>query len=308
METSFYDMQALSVNPTEPEYVARAAAILRTQGFVIVNSALTDSEAANLHAMCRKLESAVQAIDEWGLGNRGPGRYCMHNVQRYQNCWNYDEVFAKTLADNCNILPILNEVMGSSSGDWQYCTAGGDYVVGNTPSWQDIHSDCGCVTADDFDILVERQRPPVIMASYVPHAHHSHNGPLMIASWQEMLKFGKREPPPLHDLPEKWKHWARCRLFPLQKGACVLRDVRVWHAGTPNVSNDTRFMPGVLAVRNDCMWPHGDYTWPQRTLARSQFQTLSPEAQQHLHRVRRRKKTTKRSHVEFHPFTRAVKW
>jgi len=111
---------------------AKAAAILQSKGFVIVNGTLTDNEAEDLHAMCLNLEADVRKVDPWRVGNRGPGRYCMHNVQSHGNCWNYHEIFAQSLADNDHVLRILNEVMGPRAEDWQYCTAGGDFVLGST--------------------------------------------------------------------------------------------------------------------------------------------------------------------------------
>ena len=35
------------------------------------------------------------------------------------------------------------------------------------------------------------------------------------------------------------------RLFPLKAGSIILRDVRAWHGGTPNVSQFVRCMPNV---------------------------------------------------------------
>ena len=45
-----------------------------------------------------------------------------------------------------------------------------------------------------------------------------------------------------NDEPEEMRE---SKLFPLNVGAAVIRDLRLWHGGTPNVSGLTRLFPNV---------------------------------------------------------------
>ncbi|CAE8715163.1 unnamed protein product [Polarella glacialis] len=49
-------------------------------------------------------------------------------------------------------------------------------------------------------------------------------------------------PPNFAEEPEDM---LQSKLFPLPPGAAVVRDLRLWHGGTPNLSGQTRFLPSV---------------------------------------------------------------
>ena len=79
-----------------------------------------------------------------------------------------------------------------------------------------------------------------------------------------------RQPPPA---PADEPDWMRYATTPLAAGGCVLRDIRTWHGGTPNVSGAVRaipqasFCPSWFAMRTE------------RTMPRGIFDGLSPHGQ-----------------------------
>ena len=61
----------------------------------------------------------------------------------------------------------------------------------------------------------------------------------MVTRWQ-MMEFEFNKPPSNEDAPKEWMR----QNVPMQKGQVMLRDPRVWHAGTENHSDRDRFLPG----------------------------------------------------------------
>merc|ERR1711953_1571505 len=71
------------------------------------------------------------------------------------------------------------------------------------------------------------------------------------------------------------------RLFPLSVGDVIIRDARLWHGGTPNLSNETRFLPNIelasasfseVLISRKELWA---------VLPHHLFSKLSPRCQEH---------------------------
>ncbi len=91
---------------------------------------------------------------------------------------------------------------------------------------------------DPRGILTMRDLPcPFLCANFLTVDFTALNGPIrQIPATQH-----SREPiPPLADEPEWMKLSTLC---PAPAGSVVLRDVRCWHGGTPNLSNEVRAIP-----------------------------------------------------------------
>merc|ERR1712113_12533 len=66
-------------------------------------------------------------------------------------------------------------------------------------------------------------------------------GPIRIIPRHKQVDDAPGQKPPLHlDEEEEMKHSV---VFPLPVGAAILRDHRLWHSGSPNLMNETRFLP-----------------------------------------------------------------
>lgn len=94
----------------------------------------------------------------------------------------------------------------------------------------------------------DRARPPVISVNFAPQALTRWNGPTRLVPWDEMASYhseGNRTPPDLTTEFEHRRHWLDSRIYPLDAGDAVLRDVRVWHGGCPNLSGEARYLPCV---------------------------------------------------------------
>eukprot|EP00439_Symbiodinium_sp_Y106_P056383 s5884_g7.t3 len=76
-----------------------------------------------------------------------------------------------------------------------------------------------------------------------------------IVSWKEMAAYCEDKPwmdaPSLVDELEKRSDWLRSKVFPLQAGDCLVRDVRVWHGGCPNLSGEARYLPALEVISRE---------------------------------------------------------
>ena len=77
----------------------------------------------------------------------------------------------------------------------------------------------------------------------------------------------------------------RQRLYPVPAGAVLPRDVRVLHGGTPNFSQEVRFLPSILLCSGAAA-AAGRFKQDWPTLPRQLFDTLRSDVQELCEDVR----------------------
>lgn len=125
---------------------------------------------------------------------------------------------------------------------------GGDMVKAKCEEHQRLHSDggsdaCpshGCHHADCNWICVSIALGPISSA----------NGGLYLVGRQTMNRFANQVPP-LSLQPADWDKALAdpFGIIELQRGDCLVRDPRIWHAGAANLSECDRFVPAVVFTR-----------------------------------------------------------
>jgi ectoine hydroxylase-related dioxygenase (phytanoyl-CoA dioxygenase family) len=243
------------VDPTEAE---RAAAIFHRDGFVVVREALTAAQLAFAQAGARRVIAEQMAATPLEQANRGFARYSF-GPQLHHPEW-------LQLVDLPTILPILDQIWGST--EYTCMGAGGDY---STPGAQiqPLHSDIGDFLKDPLgQVTVRDLPPPFIVVNFLLVEFQEINGAIRFVPGTQR----SRHPiPPLAEEPERMKRSILCA----PAGTAIIRDVRCWHGGTANRSEEIRPMTSAGYLAPWFRMPrYGDW------LPRSLYDTLSPRGQQ----------------------------
>lgn len=211
--------------------------VFRRDGFVVVRDILTDEQVETLRAGCDEVVDEILALDPKREGNRGVRRYSFGassttGSQLHRSEW-------QMLVDLPTLTPIISAIFGSA--DYLLRAAGGDFCVPGAVDYQALHSDMGHGTFHDpRGQLTYRDLPcPFLCANFLTIDATATNG----ATRQIPGTQHSREPiPTLAQEPE----WMRLStVCPAPAGSVQLRDVRAWHGGTPNVSDDVRSIPNI---------------------------------------------------------------
>ena len=266
-ESSSLDIGSHSVDVDDLYWADNAFKLFSYDGFVIVNGALTLLESDEMHRACK--DAAADIVGSDRAGNRGPGRYSF-GVASSTGSMLHVPAFACCLLDSAGsrLEPLLRRIFDAGQKrDYLCVSSGGDFVVGDVPMDQSLHSDL--VVKRELDVWLP---PPMLSVNFAVHDITKRNGPMRIIPRTQLHRGILPEKPPAR--------WANSCICPLRAGAAIVRDVRVLHSGTANLLETTRFLPNVEYVsadfratnRNDC-FP------PVRCLPQSLYNTLKPETQ-----------------------------
>ena len=149
-------------------------------------------------------------------------------------------------------IPIVNETVTAIFGSPDYVlrAASGDFCLPGAVEYQPLHSDVGDwrdSAATPFSAFHDprghvsiRDLPcPYVCVNFLPQEVTRLNGPTrQIPGTQQ----SRARIPGLADEPE----WMRLStVCPAPAGAVMIRDVRAWHGGTPNISDAVRAIPNL---------------------------------------------------------------
>jgi ectoine hydroxylase-related dioxygenase (phytanoyl-CoA dioxygenase family) len=248
----------LDVEVVDPAEVARAAAIFHRDGFVVVREALTPEQLAFAQDGARRVIAEQMAATPLEQANRGFARYSF-GPQLHHPEW-------RQLVDLPTILPILERIWNSA--DFTCMGAGGDYSVPGAQI-QPLHSDIGDFLNDPLGQVTVRDLPtPFIVVNFLMVDFREINGAIRFVAGTHR----SRHPiPSLEEEPERMRRSLLCA----PAGTAVIRDVRCWHGGTANRSEEIRPMTSAGYLAPWFRMPqYGD------PLPRPVYDTLSPRAQQ----------------------------
>lgn len=258
----------------EPGEVERAVRLFRRDGFVVVRDALTPQQVATLKAGVDEVVGEILAINPDRSGNRGSHRYSFGGSSLTRSMLHRPEW--QMLVDLPTITPIVTAIFEST--DYIVRAASGDFCLPGAHEYQPLHSDVGNWLStektpfssfhDPRGQLTIRDLPcPYVCVNFMPIDMTRLNGPTrQIPGTQH-----SRVPiPSLADEPE----WMRLStVCPAPAGAVQIRDVRAWHGGTPNVSDEMRAIPNIEFY---APW----FREPMISgITRADHQRLSPHAQ-----------------------------
>ncbi|MFK8023345.1 MAG: phytanoyl-CoA dioxygenase family protein [Ilumatobacter sp.] len=229
----------------EPGDVQRAVRIFRRDGFVVIGDVLDAEQCEILRSGVVEVAREILALDDARDGNRGSHRYSFGGSTATRRVLHRPE--GQMLLDVTPVLDVVEAIFESSQ--FTLRSASGDFCLPGATGYQPLHSDMGDYVDerssfssfhDPRGMLTTRDLPtPYICANFLPFDQTRINGPTRPIPGSQHA----RGPiPTLDDEPE----WMRLStVCPVPAGAVQLRDVRAWHGGTPNVSDELRAIPNL---------------------------------------------------------------
>ena len=230
----------------EPGHTEEAVRLFRRDGFVVVANVLTKEQTGVLAQGCHAVVNDILALDADRTGNRGSHRYSFGGCSLTRSQLHRPEW--QMLLD----IPVVDEIVSAIFGSPDYVlrAASGDFCLPGAVEYQPLHSDVRdwhdrattpfSAFHDPRRQLTVRDLPcPYVCVNFLPQDVTALNGPTrQIPGTQH-----SRVPiPTLAEEPE----WMRLStVCPAPAGAIMIRDVRAWHGGTPNVSDAVRSIPNL---------------------------------------------------------------
>ena len=258
----------------EPTEIERAVQLFDRDGFVVVRDALTPEQTEFLANGVLEVVNEIVSFDAERDGNRGSHRYSFGGTSVTRSMLHRPEW--RMLLDLPTVTPILTAIFGSAN--YSVRAGSGDFCLPGAVNYQPLHSDMrDYVDAESTPIssfidrrkfLTTRDLPaPYVCVNFLPFDQTALNGPTRQIPGTQHARVA---PPTLEEEPE----WMRLStVCPAPAGAIQIRDVRAWHGGTPNLSDEVRAIPNIEFYAPWFREP----TIPG--ISYEDFKTLSPHAQ-----------------------------
>ena len=247
---------ALTVRLFGPDEVGAAADIFHRDGFVCVKEALTPEQLAFAQAGAQRVIADQRAEFELEKMNRGFARHSFGS-QLHHREWTM-------LADLSTTLPIVEAIWNSP--DFTCSGAGGDYSLPGAQI-QPLHSDMGEFFHDPQGLVTFHDVPaPFIVINFLMTDFTVENGAIRFVPCTQR----SRVPPPGLDEEPAWMQTSH---LCAPAGTAVIRDVRCWHGGTANRSDQVRPM---TSMGYYAPWRRAR---TDKVLPRARFEAMSARAQ-----------------------------
>ena len=230
----------------DPSEIERAVKIFRRDGFVLVGDALSPDQTEFLRNGVVEVVDEIVAHDSERGGNRGSHRYSFGGSSVTRSMLHRPEW--QMLVDLPTVTPIVTAIFESS--DYLLRSASGDFCLPGAVEYQPLHSDIRDFAPDGNtpfsafhdprNFLTLRDLPcPYVCVNFLPFDQTALNGPTRQIPGSQ----NSRAPiPTLEEEPEWMRLSTAC---PAPAGAVQIRDVRAWHGGTPNLSDELRAIPNL---------------------------------------------------------------
>ena len=233
-----------------PDQVEQATQVFYRDGFVVIRDVLSDDQLAFIRGGCDEVIHEILSRDADRLGNRGSHRYSFGSSSLTGHLVHRPEWVM--LIDLPTVTPILTSIFGSAN----YISrgGGGDFCLPGAKEYQALHAD-----------MSDRREftPPDSTRSYTFGSFHDPRGKLnyrdlpcpyvccnfLMVDFTAVngatrqipgTQYSQQPIPDLASEPEWMKLSAVC---PAPAGSVLIRDVRAWHGGTPNLANEVRAIP-----------------------------------------------------------------
>ncbi|MEM7016323.1 MAG: phytanoyl-CoA dioxygenase family protein [Pseudomonadota bacterium] len=257
-----------------PDEVERAKKVFYRDGFVVVRDALTSEQLDFLRQGCDREIHNMLSMDRDRVGNRGSHRYSFGGASLTGHQMHNPEW--AMLIDLPTVTPILTAIFESS--DYIARGGGGDFCLPGAVDYQPLHSDMGDRQQfgpytfgsfkDPRGLITYRDLPcPYVCCNYLMVDFTRLNGPT------RQIPGTQHSHEPMPDLATEPEWMKLSTVCPAPAGSVLIRDVRAWHGGTPNLSNEVRAIPNAEFYAPWFREP------AKRSMPREIYDTLSEHAQ-----------------------------
>lgn len=205
-----------------------AAALFKEHGFVVIRGALMGEPLTRLRAKAAAVMDDIVRSDPDGLGSRGPRRYSFGGCSTTGSQLHHLEWAA--LVDVPAVTAVLDEIWESK--DYACHTAGGDFCLAGAPGHQNLHADAWTPGCEEWEVA------PLICVNYLVDDQTAFNGPLRVVPGTH-----RRDASQAPKVDEEIEQWILSTMCPVPAGTAIIRDLRTWHGGTPNLTTNHRAMP-----------------------------------------------------------------
>lgn len=230
----------------EPGDTEHAVNLFRRDGFVVIANVLSSEQTDFLAKGCNAVAREILALDGDRAGNRGSHRYSFGGSSLTRSQLHRPEW--QMLLD----IPAVTEIVTAifESPNYVLRAASGDFCLPGAVEYQPLHADVNDWRSDERTPFSAYHDPrgqisirdlpcPYVCVNFLPQDVTRLNGPTrQIPGTQN----SRVRIPRLDDEPE----WMRLStVCPAPAGGIMIRDVRAWHGGTPNVSDSMRAIPNL---------------------------------------------------------------
>ena len=229
-----------------PGDAGHAVELFRRDGFVVIAGVLDSEQTEILANGCREVASGILALDADHKGNRGSHRYSFGGSSLTRSQLHRPE-WQMMLQ-----VPLVMDVVTAifESPDFVLRAASGDFCLPGAVDYQPLHSDVrdwrdGRTTPfsafhDPRGQLTIRDLPcPYVCVNFLPQDVTRLNGPT------RQIPGTQHSRTPIPSLAEEPEWMRLSTVCPAPAGAIMIRDVRAWHGGTPNLSEAIRSIPNL---------------------------------------------------------------
>ena len=225
---------------------ARIQQLFHRDGFVVIGGILNDEQIDFLAAGCSEVMRDIVALDDERSGNRGAHRYSFGGSSLTRSQLHRPEW--QMLLELTVVQDIVADLFGSPH--FSLRAASGDFCLPGAVDYQILHSDVRDWVDDKnspFSAFYDpnghvsiRDLPcPYLCVNFLPQDVTQLNGPTrQIPGTQK-----SRTPIPRLDEEPEWMRMST--VCPVPAGGIMIRDVRAWHGGTPNLADAPRAIPNL---------------------------------------------------------------
>jgi len=221
-----------------------AMQVFEKNGVVLLEDALEATTCGRFLQACERI--AAGFVKPAAKGNKQGGRRYSFGIASSTGSLLHEPVFAESLLGCEKVHRVLRRIFEPPGGGRlserspYFCiSAGGDFVLAGEREWQYLHQDIVVKKKEDVSMP-----PPVVAVNFVLKDFGAENGPMRIVPGTQTLR-GNANIPNAEVLTRANGGW---RLFPVGRGTAIIRDARVLHSGSPNISAETRYLPSVEFV------------------------------------------------------------